>query len=245
MNLTLEDRASEISTFLDLPYEDCIARLRRGFGYQHQQVAQDWRRANPQTDEEILDWYRTTESYIWELSAYHADPGFNYSGMCKGIADGLLAKRAYRVLCLGDGIGDLTLHLNEDCFAPVYHDLAASNTAKFAVARFRKYEKRMIITDLTMGWEPDFCHLQYDAVVSLDFLEHLPEGGVEKWARAIYAAVKPGGWFVAQNGFAMGSGAQGSIPCHLACNDRFEQDWDPLLASIGFVQAASNWYFRP
>ena len=42
MNLTLEDRAREIASFLGLPYEDCIARLRRGFGYQHQQVAEDF-----------------------------------------------------------------------------------------------------------------------------------------------------------------------------------------------------------
>jgi hypothetical protein len=60
--------------------------------------------------------------------------------------------------------------------------------------------------------------------------------------RGIYAALRPGGWLMCQNAFACGSGPDGSIPMHLARNDRFEKDWDPLLLSIGFVQESSNWY---
>ena len=84
---------------------------------------------------------------------------------------------------------------------------------------------------------------EYDAICSLDFLEHVPN--VEDWVLAIFVALKPGGLFCAQNAFACGSGSDGSIPMHLAVNDRFEKDWDPLLTAIGFEQISSNWYRRP
>jgi predicted methyltransferase len=74
-------------------------------------------------------------------------------------------------------------------------------------------------------------------------LEHVPN--VEAWVSAIFAALKPGGLFCAQNAFACGSGPDGSIPMHLAVNDRFEHDWDPLLTAVGFEQISSNWYRRP
>lgn len=247
MNMTISNRAREISTFLGKPYEECLAKLRIGFGSLHNEVTADWKRANPQTDDEILEWYRTTEAYIWELSAYHLDAGFNYSGMIGGIAEALHGKGVKRVLCLGDGIGDLTLQLAVSDVRPTYHDLSGSQTAKFAMARLNHYlgtSWGVYGMNMTDGWEP-FQHSvndTYDAIVSLDFLEHVTD--VEAWVRAIYAALKPGGWLVAQNAFACGSGPDGAIPQHLARNDRFEKDWDPLLFGLGFTQLTSNWYQR-
>ena len=75
--------------FLNRPGLDlnvCREILSQGFGPLHNAVSDDFRKANPKTDAELLDWYRTTEAYIWELSAYHEDPGFNYAGMVNGIA---------------------------------------------------------------------------------------------------------------------------------------------------------------
>lgn len=239
MNLTIEDRAREIATFLGKPYDLCLSTLRKGFGYLHGQVAEDWRKANPQTDAEILEWYRTTQSYIFELSSYHLDPGYNYSGMLSGISEALRAKGVRSVLCLGDGIGDLTLKLCEDGFDARYHDLEGSRTAAFAESRLIGYQLR------PAGWSmiDDATLSHVDAVVSLDFLEHVAD--VPYYVRTIYDVIRPGGWFMAQNAFGIGSGDNGSIPMHLERNDRFEKDWDPLLKEIGFVQASSNWYQKP
>ena len=104
-------RARELSIFLGRPLDWCKEKLFRGFGPLHQAVAEDFRAANPQSDDELLNWYRTTEAYIWELSAYHSNSAFNYMGMCQGIAERLSTCGVKRVLCLGDGIGDLTLAL--------------------------------------------------------------------------------------------------------------------------------------
>jgi SAM-dependent methyltransferase len=262
---SIETRASEIAQFLGIPEPQALHRLRQGFGYQHGEVNRDFRRsgARESDPESLLNWYRTTEEYIWELSAYHADAGFNYSGMCGGIAERLKAEGVerfkaagvYPVLCLGDGIGDLTLALRLAGFDAVYHDLYESRTAQFA--RFRnllhapKFESFM-----TTGWQPmdvdeGFSTNDFDAVVSLDFMEHVTD--VPAWCRAVHAALKPGGLFCAQNAFDCGSGASGSIPCHLEVNDKFahagatgKARWDELLIDeLGFFQESSNWYRKP
>jgi SAM-dependent methyltransferase len=267
----LHVRAREIAQFLGIPEGDAIARLSLGFGYQHQRVNDDFRRVNPQTDEELLDWYRTTPEYIWELTAYHLDPGFNYAGMCAGIAERLKNEGVKRVLCLGDGIGDLTLSLCAVGIEGVYHDLAGSQTYKYAVYRqrlavggydypltFSEDDDDPIESVVTFDWNPSVLHnscyrSSFEAIVSLDFLEHVTD--VPAWARAIYAALRPGGLFCAQNAFDCGSGPQGAIPCHLAINDKYAHAaphtegmalWDWLLIrEIGFEQVGSNWYRRP
>lgn len=242
-------RAQELAAFLRIPYIQCLAKLTSGFGGLHAAVTEDFNRANPQTNEELLNWYRTTDAYLWELTAYHSDPGFNYAGMIKGIIERLKSEGVRDVLCLGDGTGDLTLACAAAGFHPTYTDLVRSRIWCFALARFAmrlgtKWDAA--INALGSGsWTPPMLPAvwQYDAIVSLDFLEHVPN--VEQWAYAIWASLKPGGLFCAQNAFAMGSGPQGSMPMHLAVNDRFEKDWDPLLFSIGFVQEGSNWYRKP
>lgn len=240
-----DDRAIELSIFFGIRLDEARAKLSQGFGPLHNAVSDDFRVANPQGDEALLlSWYRTTESYIWELSAYHEDAGFNYLGMCSGIATRLKNEpNCKRVLCLGDGIGDLTLALDRAGFDATYHDLAGSRTQDYAEFRFWRNTGREIQFDRTANFEPALAANQpYDAIVSLDFLEHVPN--VEEWVRAVHAALRPGGLFAAQNAFAIGSGPDGDMPMHLAINDRFEKDWDKLLIDVGFEQLAPQWYRR-
>lgn len=241
--MNLEERAREIALFLKMNEAEAIERLSRGFSQLHNEVNQDFRKAGVhKSDDELLAWYRATEAYIWELSAYHCDPGFNYAGMCKGMVDRLTVEPgARKVLCLGDGIGDLTLALRRAGFDAVYHDLEGSRTSEFALFRFWMHgaEGR---SEMTNGWGPRFSD-GYDAVISFDFLEHVTD--VPAWVAAIKGALKPGGLFFAQNAFACGSGPNGSIPCHLERNDRYEKDWTPLVASLDLQQIeTSNWYRR-
>jgi dTDP-4-dehydrorhamnose reductase/SAM-dependent methyltransferase len=242
LRLAQADRATEIALFLGITLEDAMEVLARGFGPLHNDVSDDFRACNPQGDEALLGWYRRTISYIWELSAYHEDPGFNYCGMCSGIVTRLKHEGARRVLCLGDGIGDLTLSMIRAGLKPVYHDLLASRTSEYALFRIWRQTGAYPAHHMSTDWRPPQLIPPYDAVVSLDFLEHVTD--VECWVRAAYAALKPGGLFVAQNAFACGSGAEGAMPMHLAVNDRYEKDWDPLLTAVGFEQMGPQWYRR-
>ena len=244
--LEVSERARELALFLGRREDACLARLSRGFHAAHAEVAADFRAAGPPDDAALLDWYRGTESYLWELSAYHADPGFNYSGMCRGIAERLTVAGARRVLCLGDGIGDLTLALRAAGLDAVYHDLAGSRTGAFARFRFRmRLGCAAVPCRETANWDPAplAADNAFDAAVALDFLEHLTD--VSAWCRAIRDALVPGGLFMAQNAFAIGSGPEGSIPCHLARNDRYEREWAPLMRSLGMRQESGNWWRKP
>jgi hypothetical protein len=90
----MEDRAIELALFFGITLDQARGKLNEGFGALHNAVADDFRKANRQGDEALLNWYRTTEAYIWELSAYHDDPGFNYTGMCRGIVERLKVEAA-------------------------------------------------------------------------------------------------------------------------------------------------------
>jgi len=83
---------------------------------------------------------------------------------------------------------------------------------------------------------------EWDSIVSMDFIEHVTD--VEAWAVAIRDGLISGGRFFVQNAFNCGSGENGSIPMHLAKNDCFERDWDPLMGRLGLRQESSNWYRR-
>jgi SAM-dependent methyltransferase len=246
--VSIQERAAELAEFFHMPEPVALAKLSLGFLPLHAAVTEDFRARQgtvPFTEYELLEWYRTTEAYIWELSAYHEDPGFNYQGMCDGIAHRLKHEPGcLRVLCLGDGIGDLTLTLRRAGFMACYHDLAESRTAEYAAFRFARFGEYSFDDCFLSGSFAAPVILEEfhgkDAVISLDFLEHVPN--VEDWVRAIHAALKPGGLFMAQNAFNCGSGPQGAMPMHLAVNDRFEKDWDPLLAAVGFEQLGPNWY---
>lgn len=248
----VQDRATEIATFLGQPVDGAVARLGEGFGANHMRVAQDFRAANPQSDDRLLEWYRQTPAYIWELTAYHLDRGFNYRGMCQGILEHLRTHQKSRVLCLGDGIGDLTIQLREGGLSPTYHDLLGSLTAEFAAFRVARRElKDPPVTFLLTGtWDPPSVadwppeeQVPFDAVIALDFFEHLVN--VEAWAQRVYELLAPGGLFLAQNAFGIGDlEHEGSIPMHLTINNKYVTEWEPLLRRIGFVPADGGWWTK-
>lgn len=242
-SMNLADRATEIAMYLGIQQAVAEAKLSQGFGPLHEMVTQDFRLSNPRTEEELLRWYTDTNAYIWELSAYHMDPGFNYSGMCTGVSKRLHAEHFKRILVLGDGIGDLSIHLHKEGFQVSYHDLKDSHTQLFAAFRFfRQFGEEMPALCLTQSFEPvEVPAGSFDAVVCLDFLEHVPN--VEQWTERIVHALRPGGMLCVQNAFNMGSGFHGAIPCHLEVNDHFEADWVPLCHRLGLTQAGGgNWW---
>ena len=244
--MDLETRANEISLFLQTDKNMVRERLAKGFHHNHALVAEDFRAADTNVDDpdSLLKWYRNTTAYIYELSAYHLETGFNYSGMCKGLADHLQHKGAIRPLALGDGIGDLTLEFaSRATMQPTYHDLAGSKTAEFAQFRFKLNSKKPIPVDLTDNWHASLNRNAYDAIVALDFFEHLVN--VEEWVISVYQALKPGGLFLAQNAFGIGDAEHGdSIPMHLSVNNRFTKDWDPLLKATGFEPTGEGTWWK-
>ena len=267
------DRALELAMFFGRPEGEVYAELLRGFGYFHQRVTEDFRRAlpGPYHDDALLAWYRDTDRYVWELTAYHLDAGFNYAGMCQGIAARLAAEPERMVgrnsvLCLGDGIGDLTLACQAAGLTPIYHDLLDSVTARFAAFRFARRGQAEPLMVLSDDWHPPMWEAigpvpdhvakgHVAAVVALDFFEHLPN--VDEWVQWVARVLHPGGLFLAQNAFAMGDDEHGgSIPQHLTRNNKYADAdpdpaadgralWDSLLLQAGLERAEGGWWRKP
>lgn len=237
---SLDERAGEIEAFLGCT--GAAERLAKGFHYNHALVAADFRAAAPADDDELLEWYRSTTAYIWELSAYHLEVGFNYGGMCDGIA-ARFAEGAF-VLALGDGIGDLTIALRDAGMNAHYHDLKGSLTAAFARTRHEtRYGQNGLDALWTADWDPELGEECWDGIIALDFMEHLIN--VEDWVRAVHTALVPGGRFMALNAFAIGDDDhEGSIPMHLVRNNHFEHDWARLLTAVGFDHEIAEWWVK-
>jgi dTDP-4-dehydrorhamnose reductase/SAM-dependent methyltransferase len=249
------DRQIELALFFGITLEEAATKLAQGFGPLHEAVTAEWNGYDwdgergdhaPETEACILDFYRTTEAYVWELSAYHEDAGFNYAGMCEGIAQCLVSNGCERVLCLGDGIGDLTLALHRAGLRPVYHDLARSRTLQYARFRFWRQTGQEMEIDAQTSFQPDFLD-GYDAIIALDFLEHLPN--LAEWLAEIHAALVPHGLMMARNAFGKGSGPDGAMPMHLAVNDRFEDvaEWEKLCRAAGFEKydpSTPDWWVK-
>lgn len=245
--MTIEQRAKEISEFLNVDYNYALERLSQGFHMNHFLVAKDFNDHNTdvKNPDSLINWYRSTDSYIWELSAYHLEPGFNYSGMCEGIATHISSLGKKKVLSLGDGIGDLSIRLAEENLEATYHDLEGGKTAGYAIYRFSSKKELKIKTLFTDNWEPKLGSNYFDAVIALDFFEHLVN--VEDWVIAVFNCLTSGGVFMAQNAFAIGDEEHGnSIPMHLSVNNKYETEWRPLLEKIGFIfDEKSGWFIKP
>jgi cyclopropane fatty-acyl-phospholipid synthase-like methyltransferase len=121
-----------------------------------------------------------------------------------------------------------------------YHDLEGSRTAGFAQHVFKDSELK-VATKFTNDWKPTFPRNRFDAVIALDFFEHLVN--VDVWAKAVHSTLKKTGVFMAQNAFACGDAEHGdSIPMHLSANNKYTEEWAPLMTKIGFTKMDSGWY---
>ena len=245
--MNLSDHCNEVAAFLGLSQQACIERIQKGFHYNHAEVAKDFLQKNVNVNDPtaLLNWYKNTDAYIWELSAYHLEPGFNYEGMCEGIAVGLKNSNKNKVLSIGDGIGTLSIRLAQEGLEATYNDLRGSKTANFAQHRFAGRPELNISVSLTEDFNPKLGENKYDAVVALDFFEHVVN--VDEWAKAVYNCLRSSGVLIAQNAFGIGDIEHGnSIPMHLSVNNKYETEWPILLTSIGFVLHSNNqWWVKP
>jgi SAM-dependent methyltransferase len=245
MRNDLASYVEDISEFLELPPAEVEERLLKGFHWNHAEVAADFRRVDPKTDDELLQWYMTTTAYLYaELPAYHLDSGFNYFGGVEGYVNRLKAEGKKDVLVLGDGIGDLTMELHHAGFNVSYHDLKGSQTSEFALYRFWKaYGNEGPKTFWTDGWTFDLGDRTWDAIVATDVFEHLVD--VEGVARSVARGLRPGGLFAAQNAFGIGDDEhEGTIPCHLVINNEWVERWAPFVSDLGFKQTGDVWYAK-
>lgn len=173
--------------------------------------AKIWREKNPQTPDEIRQYYSETTEYLFELAQWNASDTF------KQIINYLPSVEGLKVLEFGGGIGSLSLLLQKRGAGVDYLDLPGL-VSDFA--RFRSNGRISFIDSLSDKREI------YDLIVAIDVFEHLPD--LPEQLSMLAQALKPDGVLFFHNNF----GQLDLFPQHID----WRQKWPDLLANAGFKE---------
>jgi SAM-dependent methyltransferase len=169
-------------------------------------------------DERMEALYREGMGFIFETMVFWAKPNrqeWSYQALGRlrrySIAMGPEAAEL-SLLLLGDGVGNDAIFFARNGFKVDYFDVPGSKTYDFAVKRFEHYE--LLNQSVRLISDYDSCfEKQYDAVLSFEVLEHLPD------PRAAIADIgkllKPGGIALITESFGL---TPAHLPTHLRCN---------------------------
>ncbi len=228
------DDLEDLSTFTGMTIEECRDRLQ---SYSMQEHSDAWRRANPRTPEEILDFYRSTDLYVWELMQWHASVDrLPYWEALKTFVQRFPPRAGYRrVLDFGCGVGTDGLYLASHGYDVTLVDVDGP-AFRFAKHRFARRglhatfrESRSIVPEVAA---------EYDVVLCLDVFEHLPDP-LEAVQRLV-GALRDQGILLQEAAFDAGD----SRPCHLAEGRRRFGGlrWGVELAALGLRSDAPLLY---
>lgn len=168
-NSVIMDIYEEIAEF----FHESIASVKAKCAQAHNRVNRLWQEANPQTPEERICWYRTTDAHIYE--------GANWHEQHMPIRRAIAKKASGKILCFGSGIGTEGIIAAEMGKDVTFYDLDSLvyKFLKFRVA-LRNLKNITFITDeleekrienRIVYENPAFA--KYDTIISIDVLEHL------------------------------------------------------------------------
>jgi mycofactocin system glycosyltransferase len=151
------------------------------------ELADSWRAAAPEAAEEVFDFYKQSDAYLYDLTWWHtlADDESALVGV-----EALELARGYRartVLDFGSGIGSLGLLFARNGFDVT---LAEINPTLCDYARWR-FHRRGLSARLIEAGSGALPKAAFDFVSAVDVLEHLPDPGAA--LRLIATALRPGG----------------------------------------------------
>jgi 2-polyprenyl-3-methyl-5-hydroxy-6-metoxy-1,4-benzoquinol methylase len=183
-------------------------------------LADEWQKQNPQTPEEVEDFYKNTKRYIYELILFNLEPRYWQR------VDIALRARG-RIADLGGGIGTLAMCLAQHSKEMFYIELP-SHHRDFAEFRFKRNGFVTIkVRDSLEGLR------DLDYVTAVDVIEHIHPSKLEATIKQVYNALRKGGQFIAVNDFNQ----QDTIPQHFATQEDFER----IIRKVGFTGGPEIW----
>jgi SAM-dependent methyltransferase len=229
-----DDDLDDLVTFTGLSRDQCLERVR---SYSLNELAEAWRRSNPNTAEAVQDFYRKTDLYLWELMQWHSSPlRYPYWDSLSYFVEHFPPDAGWRrVYDFGCGVGTDGLFLASRGYDVTLVDVD-SPTFRFAQHRFNRRGLGGTFLESSAALpEPTAT---YDAVICFDVLEHLPDP--LEAAQRLIGALRTGGMFLQQGTFT----DLGSHPCHLPDGvSRFGGlKWHIHLASLGLRNVTGMLY---
>jgi len=231
-----EDDLADLASFTGMSADDCLERLR---DYSTNEMAEAWQAKNPSTPSEIMDFYRSTDLYVWELMQWHASAARApyWDALYSFVEFHPPSPGSGRVFDFGCGIGTDALFLAERGYEVTAVDVGGS-TFDFARNRFARRGLDARFAESTS--EIPQPNEIFDAAVCFDVFEHLSDP--LRAAQALIDALRPGGILLQQGAF----GDDGLRPCHLKTGiERFSGfRWHIHLAGMGMKHENSLSYLK-
>jgi glycosyltransferase involved in cell wall biosynthesis/SAM-dependent methyltransferase len=215
------DDAATISRVLGWDVDRVWEILLREYRDPGQAVREAWRAANPKSESEVEQFYRTTWAYIFDLVVAQRQAERR---LWRRRAIEVLARHGARtVLDFGGGIGEDGLAFEQvGMDATVYEP--GEVTAAFARARLAREGSRVKVASRL-----EDCPVA-DAVFSTEVLEHLPRP--LEAVRVMRGHLRRGGLLMVTHSFELVGDA---YPSHLPANEQY---------AVGFVERVEELGFR-
>lgn len=163
----IETMVDEISQFLNISRDEVCQRIEEEIFNPGINVARAWKRAHPITEEEINNFYKTTDAYIFDLYVEHQRVYRKI--ILERIVERLKINNTKFVLDYGGGAGFDAIEMRKAGINVVYFELP-NLTSRFAEWKFIKsgYADIKVAYDEKMLKKHDF-----NAIVCLEVLEHI------------------------------------------------------------------------
>ena len=216
----IQELANELSAFNGLPTERVRALLETELGRLGGRIAEEWRSQRPLTTQQIEQFYKETDAYLYELLIDGENP---FRGLIRGVIFETLRKRkVHSVFEFGGGIGTDAMWFAQQGLQWTYFDLPEGKTFQFASWRFAR--NKLPVAVVTSPTQSN----ANDAAISLEVFEHLPN--LLAALRAINQTLRPDGLLIFTESF----GKTERHPLHLtrtAIQGRFLNE---IVQAAGF-----------
>lgn len=131
-------------------------------------IAWDAINPNPRDKNKIINFYKSTDSYIYELMASNnvAQTLYSYSVLANKLKD----LNVNTILDYGAGAGTLSIILKQIGYNIIYADLTGK-TFEFAKWRFK--QRNIEIPMINLSENLDLAKLNFDCILCTEVIEHL------------------------------------------------------------------------
>lgn len=147
------------------------------------ELAWIWHNQKHSTAEEILQFYKTTDLYIFDLTKYQSLLVLDVNMMIEELKERKLVK----MLDLGGGIGEYTIRAIQEAGCDVtFLELKDSKTLEYAKWRFTKHKVKPKIVTESYPWQDE----EWDVVFAMDVIEHMTEAEAKKTLDALREKAK-------------------------------------------------------
>jgi glycosyltransferase involved in cell wall biosynthesis/SAM-dependent methyltransferase len=222
--IDIRQLACEVNAITGWDYDEVYRRLNEEYNHPGITVRKAWELAQPKTEQEIDSFYRSTDSYIFDLmvESHRIVRQSWRSAVLDYITQTFSSSESsLRLLDYGGGVGTDAIYFAQRGLSVDYYDLVGMTSA-FALQRFRA--KLLPIESISAVTD------KYDVIISFEVLEHLTDP--IKSAEALTAHLKPTGLLFLTEAFNL---IGPDYPSHLPQNANKSQQLFDTLTNCGLT----------